>query len=89
MDSSKLFVIIFVTVILTVITIGRVLRGPIGDALARRLSGQRQGADPALADPRVAELEGRLAEVEERLDFAERLLARGTSPEGAAKGFER
>ena len=89
MDSSKLFVIIFVTIILTVITIGKVLRGPIGDALARRLSGQRHEADPALADPRVAELEGRLAEVEERLDFTERLLARASSPEALTKGSDR
>ena len=89
MDSSKLFIIILATIVLTVATIGKVLRGPIGDALARRLSGQRHEPDPVLADQRVSELEGRLAEVEERLDFAERLLARGNSPEGAVKGIER
>ncbi len=54
-----------------------VLRGPLGRALADRISGRHrdQGEDEALR----ADLEGmrqRLAEVEERLDFAERLLAK-------------
>lgn len=58
-----------------------VLRGPIGKALARRLEGRAGGEDAS----RVAELEdrvvrlervnGRLAELEERIDFAERMLA--------------
>lgn len=51
--------------------------GPIGAAVGDRLRGRRDGA----ADPRLAadvdEMRTRLAEVEERLDFAERLLARG------------
>jgi hypothetical protein len=54
-----------------------VLRGPLGRALADRLAGRHReqlGAGEAVH----AEVEGlkqRLAEVEERLDFAERLLA--------------
>ena len=67
-----------------------VLRGPLGKALARRLEGP-----PALPDTsaqqlddlhvRMADLEsqvGRLHELEERLDFAERLLAQGRSDGG-------
>jgi hypothetical protein len=57
--------------------------GPIGSALARRIAGR---ADPgeahaeieAVRDGMAAEVDqvrARLAEVEERLDFAERLLA--------------
>lgn len=55
-----------------------VLRGPFGRALADRISGRHRdqgGEDEALR----ADLEGmrqRLAEVEERLDFTERLLAK-------------
>ena len=60
-----------------------ILRGPLGRAIARRL----EGADPdgatarhvARLEERVVDLEvreQRLAELEERLDFAERLLAR-------------
>jgi len=61
-----------------------VLRGPVGRALARRIEGN-SGAAPELAarveelEARIADLEqdrGRTVEIEERLDFAERLLAR-------------
>jgi hypothetical protein len=59
--------------------------GPIGSALARRIGGR---ADPDDAHAEIEEmgvritaevddLRNRLAEVEERLDFAERLLPRG------------
>jgi hypothetical protein len=53
----------------------KIFRGPIGAALAERIRGGAAPADdPALA-AEVDHLRGRLAEVEERLDFAERLLA--------------
>jgi len=61
-----------------------IFRGAIGKAIARRIE-SKGGADPALTE-RIEELEHRLAEVEqdrlrvaeleERLDFAERLLAK-------------
>ncbi len=64
-----------------------VLRGPVGKALARQLEGGH-GPDPLAieeaAGPLVAhieELRARLAEVEERLDFAERLLTQAEQPE--------
>lgn len=62
-------------------------RGPLGRALARRLAGTRDKSDELAA--RVVELEQRLAEadldrqrmaeLEERMDFAERLLAVGNT----------
>lgn len=61
-----------------------ILRGPFGRAFAKRIEGSA-GTDEA-TQHRIEELEARshqfddlqarLAEVEERLDFAERLLAR-------------
>jgi hypothetical protein len=60
---------------------------PIARALARRLEG-RPGLTPALQQDleemhhRLADVDGlqqRVSELEERLDFAERLLARGES----------
>jgi hypothetical protein len=54
-----------------------VLRGPLGRAMADRIAGRHRnaGEDEALrAD--LEETRQRLAEVEERLDFAERLLAK-------------
>jgi hypothetical protein len=62
-----------------------VLFGPIGSALARRIGG-RPGPGDAHAEieemrarvtSEVDDLRNRLAEVEERLDFAERLLTHG------------
>ncbi|MBA3346569.1 MAG: hypothetical protein H0T44_14935 [Gemmatimonadales bacterium] len=53
----------------------KIFTGPIGAALGDRLRGRREhAANPALAAD-VELLQTRLAEVEERLDFAERLLA--------------
>jgi hypothetical protein len=56
-----------------------VLRGPFGKALAERLSGRvvphDDGAVLELREE-VEELRRQLGEVQERLDFAERVLAR-------------
>ena len=52
--------------------------GPIGQALARRIAGGSEGDHQAeLADLRqqVDELRFQMGEMQERLDFAERLLA--------------
>jgi hypothetical protein len=71
-----------------------ILVGPIGQAIARRIAGKAPGTDPKtglttgeMAAERIAQLEERLmeleaahAEAQERLDFAERLLGRGTEP---------
>jgi hypothetical protein len=61
------------------------LFGPIGSALARRIGGRPEPGDAhveieemrAKVTAEVDDLRNRLAEVEERLDFAERLLAAG------------
>lgn len=53
------------------------LFGPVGAALADRLRGRRDAETRAALDA----LATRLAEVEERLDFAERLLAQAEQPE--------
>ena len=73
------------------------LFGPIGSALARRLAG-RPDPDEAHAEieqmgermtAEVDHLRSRLAEVEERLDFAERLLARGGEADQIREGAPR
>ena len=65
-----------------------VLRGPLGKALAERISGRAQAPQTAAAAEvdrlqaeltelreQVQRLSGEVVEVQERLDFAERLLA--------------
>jgi uncharacterized protein YlxW (UPF0749 family) len=62
-----------------------ILRGPLGKALARRLEGKQVASAETteLLDELHQQagenevLAGRVAELEERVDFAERLLARG------------
>lgn len=54
-----------------------VLRGPLGRALARRIEGQASEVvdlEPVMHE--LDELRARMAELEERQDFTERLLAR-------------
>ena len=56
-----------------------IMRGPFGRALADRLSGkhlQTGSPDDERLAAEVDELRQRLADVEERLDFAERVIAR-------------
>jgi hypothetical protein len=62
---------------------------PLGRALADRLRYGRQPLPPADSDPAVYEeldrLRVELDEVHERLDFAERLLAKGSAERSEAK----
>ena len=84
-----------VVVALAVLGTGSVLLWPLIRALARRLEGggrnaQFQGEVDALRD-RLQQLEQsqeRVVELEERVDFAERLLAHGREPDrlGAEEG---
>lgn len=55
-----------------------IFRGPLGKALADRIAGRHAAADPETQRLRqdVDELHAELGLVQERLDFAERLLAR-------------
>jgi hypothetical protein len=74
-----------------------ILFGPIGSALARRLGGRPEPGDAhaeieevrAQVRDEVDDLRNRLAEVEERLDFAERLLARGAQADQLPEGAQR
>lgn len=72
-----------ISMVLFAVVVIKVAQSQIGQAIARRISGKRDAAEgelqQELLDLRetVAHLEARVAEGEERLDFAERLLSRG------------
>lgn len=67
----------------------KIFTGPLARAAADRLRGRSAGeADPALLTE-MDHLRDRLAEVEERLDFAERLLARAGQPDQIPGGAIR
>ena len=66
-------VLVILAVIVAVVAL-KLFRGPLGHAIADRLRGSAP-PDSAVMEELEA-LKGRLAEVEERLDFAERVLAK-------------
>jgi len=63
--------------------------GPIGAAIGHRILGGRNSAPDHQLAEEVDQLRTRLAEVEERLDFAERLLARGAQADQIPGGAQR
>ena len=71
MNSDQTFGIILVLVVSIVFAFAKIMRGPIGEALARRLGGK---AEESGRDGEIAELRARVGELEERVDFAERVL---------------
>ena len=81
------FIAPMVVVTTLILTAGTtlVLRGPLGRALADRLAARRAGpdVDRAVQELRqeIEDLRGALTEVQERLDFAERLLVQRRDPE--------
>lgn len=91
MDPGSILVFMAFMVPLTAI----IVKSPLGKALADRIAGRAGGDDPRLLaeiDALRGELDQvheHLAEVNERLDFSERLLAQrnnglATPPEGVA-----
>jgi hypothetical protein len=67
----------------------KLFRGPVGEALADRLRGRTAARHDTNLMGEVDAMRTRLAEVEERLDFAERLLARRESTDQLPGGVQR
>ncbi len=96
LESGDIAGIVITTVITVAIAATVVLRGPLGRALARAIElGAGGGRSPddearvAQLEQRVADLEtgqARMAELEERLEFAERLLTRADAARLPGRG---
>lgn len=72
--SHEVFVIVLTAIVTTAWALSRVLK-PLGDALSRRIAAGRVTAEAdADHDSRIADLATRVNELEERLDFTERVL---------------
>ncbi len=80
-----------IVIIAVVLLIGllKIFRGPVGAALADRLRGGTPARHDVQLMAEVDAMKTRLAEVEERLDFAERLLARRESTDQLPGGVQR
>jgi hypothetical protein len=68
-------VLIIIAIVTGAWTATRIFRGPLAEAVARRIGGQ---ASPnADQEHELADLRARVAELEERQDFTERALLQG------------
>jgi hypothetical protein len=76
-----------VSMVLIAFTVVKVAQSQVGQAFARRISGKSGPVDDEIRNElldlreHVGNLEQRLAESEERIDFTERLLAQRGEPE--------
>ncbi|HKU61895.1 MAG TPA: hypothetical protein VJQ44_11805 [Gemmatimonadales bacterium] len=67
----------------------KIFTGPVAKALGDRIRGRAATEADQAVLAEMDQLRERLAEVEERLDFAERLLARGGQPDQIPGGMHR
>ena len=84
MDSPFIVPVVLFTAIAAVL----IFRGPLGKALAERIAGRAASPEPQLQGE-LDELRHRVAELEERLDFTERVLAREREAGRLGSGGER
>jgi hypothetical protein len=74
------------TTIVGAVAAAIILRGPVGQALAKRIHGDSSSElPPDQVLNELDELRTRIAELEERADFSERLLARHREQEGSGR----
>jgi hypothetical protein len=81
-QTFAIFLVVIASAILT-FAIARLFKGPIGEALGRRIAGAQPEPD---RDAEVAELRARVAELEERMDFTERVLLQPERGQVSAQG---
>jgi hypothetical protein len=84
-NDDQNFVIVLILIASTIFAIAKVLKGPIGQAFARRIAGTQPEQEH---DAEVNELRARVAELEERLDFTERVLLQQQEPRPIAAAGE-
>lgn len=84
MNQTQTFVMILIVTTSVIYGVLKIIKGPIGAAVARRISGSVD--DDGRHDEELNELRARVAELEERVDFTERVLLqqpeRGQVPAG-------
>lgn len=69
--------------------LAKIFSGPLGAAIADRIRGGPPPVDQSELTGEVEHLRGRLADVEERLDFAERLLSQAREADQLPGGADR
>lgn len=77
-------VLIIIAIVTAAWTGTRILGGPLGQALARRIGGTVSPATDH--EPELAELRARVADLEERQDFTERALLQARQVDQLGEG---
>jgi hypothetical protein len=77
-----------IAVVAISVGVAKIFSGPLGAAIADRIRGGPPVNDSELG-AEVEHLRGRLADVEERLDFAERLLSQAREADQLPGGADR
>lgn len=84
MSQDQTFALILIVTTSIIYGVLKIIRGPIGAAVARRISGSVEANGSQ--DEELNQLRARVAELEERMDFTERVLLqqseRGQVPAG-------
>lgn len=84
--DNRLLIENLATIAAISLLLGALVLGPVGRAFARRIEGKgTDGEDAGLRDA-LADTEQRVAELESRLEFAERLLSEQRDPQQLERG---
>jgi len=84
MSPDQIFGLTLVVIFGVVVPVMLAIAIPVGKAWARRVEAHPAADQPSPDD--VGELRNRLAELEERVDFTERMLAQQREPERLPEG---
>jgi hypothetical protein len=86
-SQDQTFALILIVTTSVIYGVLKIIKGPIGAALARRISGAAEG--DGHRDEEMQQLRARVAELEERVDFTERVLLQQPDRSGIAGEQER
>lgn len=87
MSQDQTFALILIVTTSVIYGVLKIIKGPIGAALARRISGSTEG--DGRQEEEIHQLRARVAELEERMDFTERVLLQQPDRSGIPGGQER
>jgi hypothetical protein len=86
-NQDQTFALILIVTTSVIYGVLKIIKGPIGAALARRISGSVEPDDRR--EEEISQLRARVAELEERVDFTERVLLHQPDRSGIPGAQER
>ncbi len=87
MSQDQTFALILIVTTSVIYGVLKIIKGPIGAALARRISGSVESDGGQ--EEEITQLRARVAELEERMDFTERVLLQQPERSNVPAGPDR